>query len=75
MKALKHVSSSEIPPETSQLGENKLTVMAQNHLALSTDHVLRTGYFDHTDDIPDTEEKKIAKAKKRFLDVATIQGM
>lgn len=45
-----------------------------NHLALSTDHVLRTGYFDHTDDIPDTEEKKIAKAKKRFLDVATIQG-
>lgn len=35
---------------------------------------LRTGYFDHTDQIPATEEEKVAKAKKRFLDVATVGG-
>jgi ribosome assembly protein 4 len=45
-----------------------------NHLALSTDFVLRTAYHDHTGQIPDTEEAKIAKAKERYLKAATIQG-
>ncbi|KAK7696999.1 ribosome assembly [Diaporthe eres] len=45
-----------------------------NHLALSTDFVLRTGYFDHTRDVPDTEEGKRAKAKERFEKAATAQG-
>lgn len=45
-----------------------------NHLALSTDFVLRTGYFDHTRDVPDTEEGKRAKAKERFVKAATAQG-
>lgn len=42
-----------------------------NHLALSTDFALRTGYFDHTKDIPDTEEGKRKKAKERFEKAAT----
>lgn len=33
-----------------------------NHLALSTDAVLRTGYFDHTKEIPATDEEKREKA-------------
>ena len=37
-----------------------------NHLALSTDFALRTAYYDHTGDIPPTEEQKIAKARGRF---------
>jgi len=41
---------------------------------LSSDHVLRTGYFDHTKDIPSTEEGKRAKAKERFESVAKING-
>jgi ribosome assembly protein 4 len=45
-----------------------------NHLALSTEFVLRTGYFDHTKDIPKTDEEKRAKAKERFTKVATKQG-
>lgn len=45
-----------------------------NHLALSTDFVLRTAYHDHTGQIPDTEEDKIAKAKRRFIEAATIDG-
>jgi ribosome assembly protein 4 len=45
-----------------------------NHLALSTDFVLRTGYFDHTGQVPASEEAKVAKAKERFLKAATIQG-
>ncbi len=45
-----------------------------NHIALSTDHALRTGYFDHTKDIPATEEGKRAKAKERFEKAAKIQG-
>lgn len=45
-----------------------------NHLALSTDFVLRTAYHDHTGQIPPTEEAKVAKAKERFLKAATIQG-
>ena len=45
-----------------------------NHLALSTDHVLRTAYHDHTRIVPSTEEGKIAKAKERFTTAATIAG-
>jgi ribosome assembly protein 4 len=45
-----------------------------NHLALSTEFVLRTGYFDHTKDIPSTDEEKRAKAKERFEKAATKQG-
>ncbi|KAH8602973.1 quinon protein alcohol dehydrogenase-like superfamily [Bisporella sp. PMI_857] len=45
-----------------------------NHLALSTDFVLRTAFHDHTGQIPDFEEGRIAKAKERFLKSATIQG-
>lgn len=37
-----------------------------NHLALSSDFALRTGYFDHTKDLPTSEEEKKAKAKARF---------
>lgn len=37
-----------------------------NHLALSTDFVLRTGYYDHTGKVPENEAGKIAKAKSRF---------
>jgi ribosome assembly protein 4 len=45
-----------------------------NHLALPTDFVIRTAYHDHTDQIPDSEEKKIAMSKERLLNFATIQG-
>ncbi|PSR80228.1 WD repeat-containing protein [Coniella lustricola] len=45
-----------------------------NHLALSTDFVLKTGFFDHTRDIPATEEGKRAKAKERFEKAATQDG-
>jgi ribosome assembly protein 4 len=45
-----------------------------NHLALSTDFVLRTAYHDHTGQIPDTDEAKATKAKERYLKAATIQG-
>ena len=44
-----------------------------NHLALSTDFALRTGFFDHTP-IPGTEEEKRAKAKERFEKAAKLQG-
>lgn len=39
-----------------------------NHLALSTDFVLRTGYFDHrgSADIPSTPESKRLKALSRY---------
>ncbi|KAF8426396.1 WD40-repeat-containing domain protein [Tirmania nivea] len=43
-----------------------------NHLALSTDFVLRTGFYDHTKDAPKTEEEQKAKAKARFEKAATI---
>ena len=36
-----------------------------NHLALSTDFVLRTGFYDHTSQ-PDTAEAKVTKARGRF---------
>lgn len=45
-----------------------------NHLALSTDFVLRTGYFDHTKDVPATEEGKRAKARARFEGAARVGG-
>ncbi|PKS06320.1 hypothetical protein jhhlp_007068 [Lomentospora prolificans] len=44
-----------------------------NHLALSTDFVLRTGYFDHTP-TPDNEEGKRKKALERFEKAAKVQG-
>ncbi|KAK8929618.1 Ribosome assembly protein 4 [Metarhizium anisopliae] len=44
-----------------------------NHLALSTDFALRTGYFDHQP-TPITEDEKRAKAKERFEKAARIQG-
>ena len=44
-----------------------------NHLALSSDFALRTGYFDHTP-TPTTEAEKKAKAKERFEKAATVQG-
>lgn len=45
-----------------------------NHLALSTDFVLRTAYHDHTNDVPSTHEGKIKKAKERFEKAATTNG-
>ncbi|KAA6411877.1 MAG: WD repeat protein [Lasallia pustulata] len=45
-----------------------------NHLALSTDFVLRTAYHDHTGEIPTTEEAKVAKAKERFEKAATVNS-
>jgi ribosome assembly protein 4 len=43
-----------------------------NHLALSTDAVLRTGFYDHTGVAPATEAERIALAKSRFEKAATI---
>lgn len=43
-----------------------------NHLALSTDFVLRTGFYDHTGKAPPTQEEKIAQAKSRFEKAATV---
>lgn len=46
-----------------------------NHLALSTEFVLRTGYFDKTSGpVPDTGEGKRARAKERFEKAASIKG-
>ncbi|EXJ79216.1 hypothetical protein A1O3_08717 [Capronia epimyces CBS 606.96] len=45
-----------------------------NHLALSTDFVLRTAYHDHTGKVPETVEEKIKKAKSRFAEAATQEG-
>lgn len=44
-----------------------------NHLALSSDFALRTGFFDHTP-VPDSEEGKRAKAKERFEKACKIDG-
>src|SRR5690606_19364268 len=44
-----------------------------NHLALSSDFALRTGYFDHTP-IPDTDEGKRQKAAERFEKAARVGG-
>ena len=45
-----------------------------NHLALSTDHALRTAYHDHTGAVPGTREEKVAKARERFREAALVQG-
>jgi ribosome assembly protein 4 len=46
-----------------------------NHLALSTDFALRTGFFDYTKgDVPATEEDRRNRAKERFEKAAKIQG-
>lgn len=45
-----------------------------NHLALSTDFVLRTAYHDHTGVIPSSEEEKLAKAKDRFEKAAKVSN-
>ncbi|KAI9812506.1 MAG: hypothetical protein M1832_000400 [Thelocarpon impressellum] len=45
-----------------------------NHLALSTDFVLRTGYHDHTGEVPASPDEKRAKAKQRFQTAATTGG-
>ncbi|KIW51254.1 hypothetical protein PV05_09993 [Exophiala xenobiotica] len=45
-----------------------------NHLALSTDFVLRTAFHDHTGKVPDTVEEKIKKAKARFEEAARQEG-
>ena len=45
-----------------------------NHLALSTDFVLRTAYHDHTGQIPETAEARRKKARRRFEDAATTGG-
>lgn len=43
-----------------------------NHLALSTDFALRTAYHDHTGKVPATDAAKVAAAKKRFDEAATV---
>lgn len=45
-----------------------------NHLALSTDFVLRTGYHDHTRQVPATEKEKRKKAKDRFENAAKFNN-
>lgn len=44
-----------------------------NHITISSDFALRTGYFDH-EPIPDTEEGKRAKAKARFEKAVKVEG-
>jgi ribosome assembly protein 4 len=45
-----------------------------NKLALSTDFVLRTSFFDHTGKAPADESSRIATAKERFEKSATVAG-
>ncbi len=45
-----------------------------NHLALSTDFLLRTGYFDHTGVAPETYEEKRAKARERYEKAVATAG-
>lgn len=45
-----------------------------NNIALSSDFVLRTGYLDHSKEVPETEEAKRAKAKERFEKAVKING-
>ncbi|KAJ5493445.1 Ribosome assembly protein 4 [Penicillium diatomitis] len=45
-----------------------------NHLALSTDFALRTAYHDHTGQTPATETERVAAARKRFEDAATVNN-
>ncbi|KAI0600267.1 WD40 repeat-like protein [Biscogniauxia sp. FL1348] len=45
-----------------------------NALSLSSDAVLRTGYYDHTKNIPESMGEKRAKAKERFEKAARQRG-
>jgi len=45
-----------------------------NHLALSTDFVLRTGYHDHTGTVPEAQDDRRTKAKARFTKAATLNN-
>lgn len=45
-----------------------------NHLALSTDFVLRTSYHEHNNPVPETDEAKVETARKRFEKAATINN-
>jgi len=45
-----------------------------NHLALSTDSVLRTAYHSHTGVIPPTQDAKLATALARFETAATTNN-
>ena len=45
-----------------------------NHLALSTDFVLRTAYHDHTGSVPSDPEAKLVKARARFENAAKVGG-
>jgi len=45
-----------------------------NHLALSTDFALRTAFHDHSSDVPDSVEAKIAKAKESFQKAAKVNS-
>ncbi|GAD93940.1 WD repeat protein [Paecilomyces variotii No. 5] len=45
-----------------------------NHLALSTDFVLRTAFYDHTGKVPETDAEKVNVAKERFEKAATIDN-
>lgn len=45
-----------------------------NHLALSTDFVIRTAYHDHVDKVPDSQEERLAKAEQRFKKAATFRN-
>lgn len=45
-----------------------------NHLALSTDFVLRTSFNEHNQKPPDKEEEKIKLAKERFEKAATVNN-
>lgn len=45
-----------------------------NHICLSTDYALRTGFWDHKGKKPATEEERIEKAKKSFEKAATLNG-
>lgn len=45
-----------------------------NSLALSTDHVLRTSFFEPGTQVPDTTEEKRLRAKTRFEKIAKVKG-
>lgn len=45
-----------------------------NHLALSTDSILRTSFHDHLRDIPETTDAKVRKAMERFDAATKIDG-
>ncbi|KAH9888295.1 YVTN repeat-like/Quino protein amine dehydrogenase [Xylariomycetidae sp. FL2044] len=45
-----------------------------NHISLSTDFVLRTGFYDHTKKVPASMEEQRAKAKDRFEKAAMHKG-